>query len=69
MTQPTNRQTWTSIDSRATIAQAAGEGRVERGEAPDWRANALHMSGEYATVVGGQAKSREYAKQFEEGGE
>ena len=63
----TDRQAWTSIDSAATIAQASGEGRVTRKEANDWRANALNMAGEYATVVGGQAKSREYAKQFEEG--
>ncbi len=62
----TDRQTWTSIDSRATIAQAGAEGLVLRGQRDDWRANALHMSGEYATVVGGRAKSREYAKQFEE---
>jgi len=53
--------------SRDIIAQAAAEGLVARGERSDWRANALEMAGEYALVVGGRAKSREYAKQFEEG--
>ena len=62
----TPTETWTAIDSAATIAQASGEGRVTRGETSDWRANALHMAGWYAMAVGGQAKSREYAKQFEE---
>lgn len=62
----TPTETWTSIDSRATIAQASAEGRVIRAETPTWRMNALEMAGEYATVVGGQVKSREFAKQFEE---
>ena len=62
----TERQTWTSIDADATIAQASAEGRVVRKEVNDWRMNALEMSGEHALVVGGQAKSRAFAKQFEE---
>ena len=33
---PTDRQTWTSIDSAATIAQASGEGRHDQTALENW---------------------------------
>jgi hypothetical protein len=58
---------WLIDEPQRAVAQARAESLVIHGQIPAWREDALARAGDFALVVGGMEKSREFAKQFETG--